>query len=70
MQDEQLTKGKRFYSTSEAAPLLGVSRFTVRQWILRGRIQATRPGNNYRIAASEIKRLSRIFEPQTTIEGE
>ena len=40
-------KAQEYYSTSEAAKLLGVSRVTVFLWIEKGKIQAKKVGRNY-----------------------
>jgi molybdopterin-binding protein len=51
--------GPAVLSASEAARALGVSHQTIKQWIYRKRIRATRtPGGHHRIPASEIRRLS------------
>jgi excisionase family DNA binding protein len=50
-------------TTSELARLCGVSRFTIINWIKRGRIKAIRTvGGHYRIAVSEALSLLRSFE--------
>ena len=43
-------------TTGEAAALLGVHPKTVCKWIRAGRLDASRPGTHYRIAAPEVAR--------------
>ena len=45
---------KNYYSTTETAKVLKVSRKTVFQWARDGKIQATRVGKNYIIPHSAI----------------
>jgi len=47
---------KEFYSTSEAAKMLGVSRITVFNRIKTGKIEAKRFGRNYFISSSSLPR--------------
>jgi excisionase family DNA binding protein len=50
-------------TTTELARLCGVSRFTIINWIKRGRIKAIRTvGRHYRIPVSEALSLLRTFE--------
>ncbi len=42
----------RLLSTSEAAKILGVTRQTVRRWIIEGNLKAIRIGRNIRIHQS------------------
>ncbi len=52
-----------YMTTTELARLCGVSRFTIINWIKRGRIKAIRTvGRHYRIAVSEALSLLRTFE--------
>ena len=47
------------FTAAQAARLLGVSHQTIKQWIYKKRIRATRtPGGHHRIPASEVRRLS------------
>lgn len=45
---------KEYYSTIEAAKLLGVSRITVFKWIGKLKIKAKKIGRNYAIPASAL----------------
>ena len=45
---------KEFYSTTEAALLLGISRVAVLKRIKKGTLPATRIGRNYGIAGYEL----------------
>jgi len=50
-------------TTTELARLCGVSRFTIINWLKRGRIKAIRTvGRHYRIPVSEALSLLRTFE--------
>lgn len=49
---------KEWFTVSEVAKELGYSRQTVLAWINKGKIHAIRPDKEYRIPASEIKRLT------------
>ena len=52
-----------YMRTTELARLCGVSRFTIINWIKRGRIKAIRTvGKHYRIPVSEALSLLRSFE--------
>lgn len=52
-----------YLTTTELARLCGVSRFTIINWIKRGRIKAIRTvGRHYRIPVSEALSLLRTFE--------
>lgn len=52
-----------YMTTTELARLCGVSRFTIINWIKRGRIKAIRTvGRHYRIPVSEALSLLRTFE--------
>jgi len=54
------------YTLSEAAKLLGVTTQTLRAWDKTGKLSVIRtPGNQRRIPESEVKRLSRVNQPQT-----
>ena len=49
------------YRLPEAARLLSISRPTLKQWIVRGRVGSVRtPGGHHRIPQSEIERLSGV----------
>jgi excisionase family DNA binding protein len=52
-----------YMTTTELARLCGVSRFTIINWIKRGRVKAIRTvGRHYRIPVSEALSLLRTFE--------
>ena len=52
-----------YMTTTKLARLCGVSRFTIINWIKRGRIKAIRTvGRHYRIPVSEALSLLRTFE--------
>jgi excisionase family DNA binding protein len=52
-----------YMTTTELARLCGVSRFTIINWIKRGRIKTIRTfGRHYRIPVSEALSLLRTFE--------
>ena len=52
-----------YMTTTELAKLCGVSRFTIINWLKRGRIKAIRTvGRHYRIPVSEALSLLRTFE--------
>lgn len=57
----------RMFSTAEVAAFLGVATKTVRSWILSGRLRAERPGHQYRIRESDLKKfcasVARVAEP-------
>jgi len=54
-----------YMTTTELARLCGVSRFTIINWIKRGRIKAIRTvGRHYRIPVSEALSLLRTFEEE------
>ncbi|MBW1921871.1 MAG: helix-turn-helix domain-containing protein [Deltaproteobacteria bacterium] len=53
---------RRFISTKELGELLGVTRQTVRNWILKGEIQAYRIGHNLKIPSSEAVRILRQYQ--------
>ncbi|MDW8356188.1 MAG: excisionase family DNA-binding protein [Bryobacterales bacterium] len=53
-----MPKSQLFYSTSQAAHLLGVSDDTIRRWASEGRIEfETTPGGQMRIPSDEIRRV-------------
>jgi len=52
-----MTSKKKFYSTVEAAKILGISRVALFKRIKRGEIQAEKVGRNYIIAADDISPL-------------
>ena len=47
-------------TVTQAADALGTTSQTIRNWIQAKRLNATRIGNRYRIASSEIERLGGI----------
>lgn len=56
---EETKKNDRLITVKEAATLLGVSEYTVRQEIRAGHLKAQRPKNSraYKISYSEISKL-------------
>lgn len=62
MEDQQL-------SLSEVAGLMGVSERTVRRWIKAGRLQAFKPGRDYRIPASALRAFVRESEVSPKARG-
>jgi len=46
---------KAFYSVSEAAELIGVSRPTVQYWIKQNKLKATKVGRTWVILPAQIK---------------
>ena len=57
MRDGEMAK--TFYSTSEMADMLGVSRVTAYRWIKDGRIKAYEIGKHWKIPCSEVTRFFR-----------
>lgn len=57
-------KTERFYSTVEASRALGLTRWTLRNYIKDGKIKANRPGTDFRIPASEVERLAQTFKEE------
>jgi excisionase family DNA binding protein len=54
-----------YLKPSEAATLLNVSYFTLKQWIYGGKIQSIKtPGGHHRIPRSEIERLTGVAQQQ------
>lgn len=51
----QNTNNKEFFSTSEVAKILGISRVAVFNRIKKGKISATKVGRNFVIPRSEIE---------------
>jgi excisionase family DNA binding protein len=65
---ESENKGE-WYTTGEAAKVLGVSFRTVKRWIYSGRISAVRTiGGHYRISREEIERLQFTVKDQFTLD--
>ena len=54
--------GKRFVSTAEMGPLLGVSARTIRNWIGKGEIKGHKIGHNIKISRDEAIRVLRQYE--------
>ncbi len=50
-----INEKKQFYSTTEAAALMGLSRVTIFNWIKKEKIQAIKIGRNFVISANEIE---------------
>jgi excisionase family DNA binding protein len=48
---------KKFISTQELGNLLGVTRQTVRNWVVRGQIRAFKIGQNLKIPKEEAVRI-------------
>ncbi len=48
---------KKYYSTTECARLLGVSRITIFNWIREKKIFATKQAGNYLVSSSEMEKL-------------
>ncbi|OGL74605.1 hypothetical protein A3C96_02135 [Candidatus Uhrbacteria bacterium RIFCSPHIGHO2_02_FULL_60_10] len=53
-----------FYSTSELAKKIGVTRTTVFRWIKEGKLKAERVGRNYIIPEDELERIAPQTESQ------
>ncbi len=53
---------KQFYTVQDLAAILGVSKFTVYQWIYCGDLQTVqiKPKSAHRIPASEVARVTTI----------
>jgi len=49
---------QQFFTIAEAAEMLRVSTKTVARWIASGKLEAVKPGRDWRIPAAEIKRLT------------
>ena len=56
------TKEKRFISTMEMGPLLGVSPRTIRNWINGGQIKGYKIGHSLKISKEEAVRILRRYE--------
>jgi excisionase family DNA binding protein len=52
---------KRFVSTQQLGDLLGVTRQTIRNWCVRGEIQAFKIGQNLKIPRTEAIRVLRGY---------
>ncbi|MBW2631891.1 MAG: helix-turn-helix domain-containing protein [Deltaproteobacteria bacterium] len=52
---------KTFYSTSEAAGLFNVHRFTIYRWIKDGKIKTYKIGRHFKIPLSEVEILLKTF---------
>lgn len=50
----EVNMAERIYSLDEAAQWLGLHRNTVKKWIARGELVASRPGKQYRIRQSDL----------------
>jgi excisionase family DNA binding protein len=62
---ENSVKEKEWYTTGEAAKILGVSFRTIKRWIYSGKITATKTvGGHYRISREVIERLQSEVEDQ------
>ena len=63
VRDDESKPRSGYMTTTKLARLCGVSRFTIINWIKRGRIKAIRTvGRHYRIPVSEALSLLRTFE--------
>jgi excisionase family DNA binding protein len=63
VRDDESKPRSGYMTTTKLARLCGVSRFTIINWIKRGRIKAIRTvGRHYRIPVSEALSLLRSFE--------
>lgn len=49
---------KLLYGIEEAAPIIGLSKHTVRAYVQRGLIKATRIGSRVLISVNEIERIA------------
>jgi len=56
------TNHKRFVSTQQLGDLLGVTRQTIRNWCVRGEIQAFKIGQNLKIPRQEAIRVLRGYQ--------
>ena len=56
------SEAKRFISTNEMGPLLGVSPRTIRNWIKNGDIKGHKIGHNLKITKKEAIRILRRYE--------
>jgi excisionase family DNA binding protein len=52
---------KRFVSTQQLGQLLGVTRQTIRNWCVKGEIQAFKIGQNLKIPRTEAIRVLRFY---------
>jgi excisionase family DNA binding protein len=57
-------KKKEELTVDQAAVLAGCSADNVRRWIRQGRLRATRPGHEYRIAQKDLQKLVTLRETQ------
>ncbi len=53
---------KRFVSTQQLGDLLGVTRQTIRNWCVKGEIQAFKIGQNLKIPRSEAIRILKGYQ--------
>lgn len=58
----------RYYTTGEAAELLGYSRERVRLWIKSGQLPAGKPSRSpnghHRISSKALREFQRLFDPE------
>lgn len=63
VRDNDIKDRSGYMTTTEVSKLCGVSRFTIINWIKRGRIQVIRTvGSHYRIPETEVVSLLRTLE--------
>jgi len=64
MEEDKTTtrRAKRFVSTNEMGPLLGVSPRTIRNWINSGEIKGYKIGHSLKITREEAIRVLRRYE--------
>lgn len=49
-----------YMGTAEAATFLGISKKTVREWILSGKLPASKAGKKYRIRRDHVRKLLHV----------
>jgi excisionase family DNA binding protein len=50
------------FTTGQAARILGVSRYTVRDWVRHGQVPSIRFGKRYMIETESLELMQRIIE--------
>ncbi len=60
--------GRRFVSTKEMGPLLGVSPRTIRNWINSGRIKGYKIGHHIKISKEEAVRVLRHYDQSVPVD--
>ncbi|SDJ37611.1 helix-turn-helix domain-containing protein [Lutimaribacter saemankumensis] len=57
MHELPFSKSASYISVKECAVFLGMNTKTIRRWITSGKLPATKPGHDWRIAKSDLKAL-------------